>query len=358
MSKRESEIEKMNHDSEESYNSIKRLRANAKRKFTRKCNALQDLCRNNEHILVIKEKFDDVRESYKELDASNDRLLNVINRTASHGTMNSLLDECDTYMKEVDAMLDQMRGIYAQRLPEHACKRSEVHVKPLDSPRFSGDIRQYSSFRQDFNRLMTSHYGKDAYALRSCLSGSALNAVKGVEDDFDEMFHRLDNMYGDPRKFVDSVVQELKTLKPIAEGDTKHFLSAVNVIEHCWLDLKRMNLVNEMNTVTIVSMIERLMPPTQKREWILKMDSRDHASKNNMFEELLQYLLQEKRVIEYMEHDVRIIGKSRHVNHTAGNAINNVSAESTEELRDMGKIEKRKSMIVHANDKLLTTWNE
>ena len=67
---------------------------------------------------------------------------------------------------------------------------------------------------------MTSHYSNAAYALRFCLSGSALNAVKGVEDDFDEMFHRLDNMYRDPRKFVDFVVQELKTVKPIAEGDT------------------------------------------------------------------------------------------------------------------------------------------
>ena len=107
--------------------------------------------------------------------------------------------------------------------PELACKRSEVHVKPLDSLRFSGDIRQYSSFRQDFNRLMTIHNGKDAYALRPCLSGSALNAVKGVEDDFDQMFHCLDSMYGDPRKFVDTFIQELKSLKLIAGRGTKHF---------------------------------------------------------------------------------------------------------------------------------------
>ena len=66
---------------------------------------------------MIKEKFDDVRESYKQLDTINDRLLNIINRAASRGIMNSLIDECDLYMKEIDAMLDHMRGVYAQRLP-------------------------------------------------------------------------------------------------------------------------------------------------------------------------------------------------------------------------------------------------
>ena len=63
--------------------------------------------------------------------------------------------------------------------------------------------------------------------------------------------------------------------------------------------------------------------------------------KNNVFEDLLQYLLWEKCVIEYIEHDVLIIGKGRHVKQTAGNAnaIKDVSTESTEELRDTGEIE-------------------
>ena len=347
----------MNLEEEENYESIKRQRTNAKRKFTRKCNAFQELSHNKEHILVIKEKFEDIREIYKEIDKCNDRLLHVINRTASHGTMNNLLDEADAYMTEIDSVLDQMRSIYAEQLPENGSHRSsEIQVKPLDSPRFSGNLREYSSFRHDFLRLMASKYGKDAYALRSCLFGSALDTVKGVEDNFDEMLYRLDKAFGDPRKFVDTVIQDLKILKPIAEGDTKQFISMVNVIERSWLDLKRMGLSNEMNTVTIVSMIERLLPPTQKREWILKTDSKDFTSKEIIFENLLQYLLQEKRVIEYMEHDVRISGKHRYVNQTVGNSSNNTEftkglcleeANCTPERRIWNEIERVSNRLEH-----------
>ena len=87
-------------------------------------------------------------------------------------------------------------------------------MKPLDAPRFTGNIRDYPNFKQDFSRLMTRQFGKDPYALRQCLAGSALDTVKGVENDFQEMFARLDGKYGNARKLVDAIIFELKKLKP------------------------------------------------------------------------------------------------------------------------------------------------
>ena len=302
---------------EENYETIKRLRTNAKRKYTRKCNAFKELSEGGALLLVMQEQFADIREAYKEIDKANDNLVTVINKTASHAIMDDLLDECDVFMKDVDSTLDHIRAIYAKHSADSSSKQSAIIVKPIDTPRFSGNIREYSSFRQDFHRLMTEKYGKDAYVLRSCLSGIARDTVKGVEDDYDEMFYRLHKSYGDPRKFVDTIVYDLKSLRPIPDGDSKRFIATANVIERCWLDLKRMDLSEEMNTVTMVSMIERLLPSTQRREWVLKMDSNGKDSKG-MFENLLQYILQEKRILEYLENDVRSSGKSRAVNHTSG----------------------------------------
>ena len=82
-------------------------------------------------------------------------------------------------------------------------------------------------------------------------------------------------------------------------------------------------------------MIERLLPPTQKREWILKLDSRDLASKAICW--------RTSYYIFYRSASLNIwnIGKGRHVNQTAGNvnAVNGVSTESIEELRDAEKNE-------------------
>jgi hypothetical protein len=66
-----------------------------------------------------------------------------------------------------------------------------------------------------------SSYGQDPFALKKCLSGDALRTVKGVDDDFTEMFHRLDIKYGRPEKQADAVLNEIKKLKSSTEGDDR-----------------------------------------------------------------------------------------------------------------------------------------
>ncbi|XP_043234175.1 uncharacterized protein LOC122387784 isoform X1 [Amphibalanus amphitrite] len=285
----------------------KRSRTNARSKFTRKCNAFVELNERGEQFLVLQDKFNDIRDIFKELDNANDRLIETINENAPHHVMDGMLEDCDSYMEEVDSVLDRMRAIYASCVSKSSSetyRSSQIHVKALDSPRFGGNIREYSNFKQDFTRLMVKTYGKDAYALRSCLYGPALQTVRGVEDDYDKMIERLDKVFGDSRKFVDTIISDIKSIKPIHDGDSKKFISMVDVIERCWLDLQRMDMSEEMDTVAMVSMIEKLLPPVQKREWIIHVDTNRINSKG-MFEELLQYLLREKRVIEYTEHDLR-----------------------------------------------------
>ncbi|CAC5362063.1 unnamed protein product [Mytilus coruscus] len=85
---------------------------------------------------------------------------------------------------------------------------------------------------------MLSSYGKDPYALKQCLSGEALTVVKGVDNDFEEMFRRLDMKYGRAEKLIDHILNELKRLKKVQEGDNMKFISLVETVEKCWLDLK------------------------------------------------------------------------------------------------------------------------
>lgn len=45
-------------------------------------------------------------------------------------------------------------------------------------------------------------FGMDPFAMKQCLTGEAIKTVKGVETDYDEMFNRLDEKYGNSRKIV------------------------------------------------------------------------------------------------------------------------------------------------------------
>ena len=86
------------------------------------------------------------------------------------------------------------------------------------------------------------------------------------------MFKRLDYKYADNRKLVDVVINDLKNIKPLSDGDSKGFIDMVDKVERCWLDMKRRDLEDEMNTTSMCSYIERVLPSTQKREWVIFSD--------------------------------------------------------------------------------------
>lgn len=84
-------------------------------------------------------------------------------------------------------------------------------------PVFSGNRREFPKFKEDFTRLVVPTYGKDPYVLKRCLSGDALQSVRGVENDYDAMQERLDQKYGSPRKIVDMVIGDLRAMSPVSE---------------------------------------------------------------------------------------------------------------------------------------------
>ena len=63
------------------------------------------------------------------------------------------------------------------------------------------------------------------YILRSCLGKEPTDAVKGVEDDIQEMWKRLDERYGDPAKVADAIINTIQNIKPIKEGDLEQEIS-------------------------------------------------------------------------------------------------------------------------------------
>ena len=117
---------------------------------------------------------------------------------------------------------------------------------------------------------MEPTYGHDAYALRSCLTGKALDVISGVDDDYGETWKRRNVVFRDSEKLVGSILYEIKLIPPIKENDSVGLINLVNTIERCRLDLKKLKLEREMNTSTMTSHVERLLPPIQKREWTIQ----------------------------------------------------------------------------------------
>ncbi|XP_068212576.1 uncharacterized protein [Palaemon carinicauda] len=262
---------------EEELQQAKNDRAQAKRTYTRKCNIFEDTVGQASASTALTEVYEEVCKAFNKVEVSHERYESIFIKDSS--------------------------------------VRS-VKVKALQPPQFSGDIRDFPNFRDDYKKLMVHSFGKEPYALRSCLSGEALNTVRGIENDYDEMLSRLDLRYGDNRKLVDAVLSDLKSIKPVNDGDNRAFVKMVERVERCWLDLQKMDLEGEMNTANTVSYIEKLLPITQKREWV--QIAEEHRSSTELFKHLMAFLLKEKSVLEYMSSDIRTRSSSRICHNISG----------------------------------------
>ena len=188
-------------------------------------------------------------------------------------------------------------------------KVDTLRVKKLDVPTFSGNIREYPAFKRDYELHMLPSFGKDPFALRSCLQGSALETIHGLYDNFEEMMDRLDTKYGCPAKLVDAIIMDIRKLKRVSDDDSSKFLKMIEVVEKSWQDLKGMGLEAEMNTSLMTSQVEKLLPPIQKREWTLARQTLLRNKQCCTFKNLLEFLRAEREAIEYMNEELRIESK-------------------------------------------------
>ena len=294
----------------------KRNRTTARCKFKRSYNAISEHIDDTEVSMeTLNELFKKLDLAYTELEAATSQYLTHFDEEDDE-IKNSTGHLEDSYIMHTNIFIKLTKRKQTTKeskftrdtklLTTHELQ-SKMHVKKLDTPKFSGNLRDFPIFIKDYIRYMEPTFGDDPYALRSCLSGKALEAVIGVDDDYSEMWKRLKITFGDSEKLVDSVLSEIRGLKPIKENDGNALISLVKLLEKCWLDLKRMKLECEMDTATMTSYVERLLPPLQKREWTKLKQQRRSTDEyyGKKFEPLLEFLILEKDAVEYMKQEIR-----------------------------------------------------
>ena len=185
-----------------------------------------------------------------------------------------------------------------------------LKLQPMPLPKFSGDIREYPRFKDDFKSQVVPSISssQQSYVLKSCLSGTPLDIVKNVDHSIIEMWKRLDDKYGEPSKIIDVVMYEIKKMKHVKEGDNNKFMQMVETVERAYRDLERLHLHEQVSNASTVSMIEEKLPLSIRMKWSEEVNSRKAilgTIEVNKFPMLLKFLLSTKSVIEYALSDLR-----------------------------------------------------
>ena len=109
-----------------------------------------------------------------------------------------------------------------------------------------------------------------SYTLKSCLSVEVIKIVESVDDNVEEMWDRLDNKYGRPSLLVDTIMNDIKKLQCISEGDDNALLKLVDIVDRGYANLKRLEIETHMSNSITLSIIETKLPSNIRREWSRK----------------------------------------------------------------------------------------
>ena len=129
--------------------------------------------------------------------------------------------------------------------------------------------------------------------------------VCNVDGDMKDMWKRLNEKDGQPSKLADIVILDIKNLEAVKDGDDKEFLGLVNVVEREYYDLAKIKVKSEVSNNTTVSLTEKRLPHTIRRESSKKVNKAGNVIKSSdNFSDLLKLLQEKTKMIEYQSSDL------------------------------------------------------
>ena len=81
---------------------------------------------------------------------------------------------------------------------KHESKSKGLCLEQMKMPQFNGAIRDYPRFKSDFQKQIQATVGSEqeaAFALKCCLSNTAFEIIRNVDDDLKETWERLDEIW-------------------------------------------------------------------------------------------------------------------------------------------------------------------
>eukprot|EP00057_Strongylocentrotus_purpuratus_P004826 XP_003729535.1 PREDICTED: uncharacterized protein LOC100892047 [Strongylocentrotus purpuratus] len=267
---------------------LKVKRRTAKGKLTRGMNQLQALLNTERSIKEVDESYHEFRKLYENVEAKHDAYSEVLDDTAYEAEQAWMEDCMNSFMQMkvkvvdyvgnstgADDTVDTTREAESPRSEVRNTTTCHVQIEKPKLPRFSGDIREYQTFKSDFKHLIESKYSeRDCITiLRTSLQGKALEVIQGIGTDYNAAWEQLNVIYGDQRNVADAVIYDITKFKNLKEGDDKGFIELAGLVRRSYNTLKEINKEEDMNNSHMLSLIERKLTNEDRKIWLRQQKS-------------------------------------------------------------------------------------
>ena len=108
--------------------------------------------------------------------------------------------------------------------------------------------------------------------LRTCIKDKPLQLIKGIETDYDAVWHYLNAIYGDPNHVSDTVTQNIMNFRKLENRDDARFCTLVHLVNHSYNALKEVGQTNDMDNSYILSLIEKKRGADDRKVWARELE--------------------------------------------------------------------------------------
>ena len=188
-----------------------------------------------------------------------------------------------------------------QPMTDNSSAAEKVRVQRLAAPRFNGSIKEYASFKRNYKAIMENAGYNNiqlAYQLKSeSLPEETRMFVKNITE-YEEIWNRLDEQYGDVGELVAIVIKDISLLKVVDDVDDKGLINIVDKVEQGYQDLRCIGKEAQLANVITIKTIESKLPRVMLREWWKfseKYEAREHSDDHvGKLRDLIKFLSMER----------------------------------------------------------------
>ena len=148
----------------------------------------------------------------------------------------------------------------------HSHNDRNRYLKPLKVPTFDGDKRKFEDFWAIFTSLVdesTEPVNLKMARLRQCLTGNALEAIRGLGvpvHEYEEAKEILKTKYGGTRRLLRAYLDQLEQAPPIRSNDIHALEKFVDLVRITVVKLQAERRDGELEDGTLHSMLVKKLP--------------------------------------------------------------------------------------------------
>ncbi|GBM25297.1 hypothetical protein AVEN_45925-1 [Araneus ventricosus] len=286
-----------------------RLKSTLKGKITRLETYIETVKTETEiDIVELKVKLKNVtflQKNIEELRGNYYAIPNV--KKAEIVTIDEELNQMDERLEKLEVRMETVINSSCMKSSEtvvnkinnDALDKFEIKTKipPLVLPEFSGKYEEFSSFKVQFDDLITNNIqlsqSQKLYYLRSCLTHDARDLSSNF-DNFESLYEVLITRYDNERLIVDIHVQNILKFEKIQSESAKEIRNMIDCIQKNLRALKALKYEqNKLSDVLLINILIQKLDKESRKSFELF-----HVSNNvPTFEQFIKFLEQRESVL-------------------------------------------------------------